>query len=84
MEIQIGDQFTKQLSGGKSCECTIVDIVNRISTATGERIGIEYWAKCTSGNYATGQTFEVAKNTILRSRLTKVQTEGFSPNKTEN
>lgn len=64
MDIQIGLSFAKRLSKGKTCKCEVIDIVERVSTKTGKIIGIEYWAK--SDEYGMGQSFEVAKNTILR------------------
>ena len=62
-EIKIGQKFTKKLNKGKSCECEVVDIIQRVSTKTGEVIALEYWAK--SETYFFGKWFEVAKNTIL-------------------
>ncbi len=67
MDIQIGQIFSKQLNKGKYAECEVVDIVERISQRTKKVVGVEYWAKCTSGNWAVGQTFEVAKSTIIRN-----------------
>lgn len=67
MNIQIGQKFLKQLNKSKYAECEVVDIINRISQKTKKVVGVEYWAKCTSGDYAFGQTFEVAKNTIIRN-----------------
>ena len=67
--LKIGDKFFKNLSKGKYAECEIIDIINRISTVNCDCKGFEYWAKCISGNYAPGQTFEVAKATVIRGRL---------------
>jgi hypothetical protein len=61
--IQIGDKFQKPISKGKMGECKVVDIVNRISTASGECIGVEYWAQFTDTKYHD-LLFEVAKSTI--------------------
>ena len=66
-EIKIGQKFTKQLNKGKSCECEVVDIIQRISTKTGEVIALEYWAKSEDSFF--GKAFEVPKNSILRGKL---------------
>ena len=65
--IKIGQKFTKQLNKGKSCECEVVDIIQRVSTKTGEVIALEYWAK--SETFFFGRSFEVAKNTILKGKI---------------
>ena len=65
--IKIGQKFTKQLNKGKSCECEVVDIIQRVSTKTGEVIALEYWAK--SETFFIGRSFEVAKNTILKGKI---------------
>ena len=66
-EIKIGQKFTKQLNKGKFCECEVVDIIQRISTKTGEVVALEYWAK--SETYFFGKWFEVPKNSILKGKL---------------
>ena len=66
-EIKIGQKFTKQLNKGKSCECEVIDIIQRVSTKTGKVISIEYWAK--SENFSFGKAFEVPKNSILRGKI---------------
>ena len=66
-EIKIGQKFTKKLNKGKSCECEVVDIIQRVSTKTGEVIALEYWAK--SETFFFGRSFEVAKNTILIGKI---------------
>lgn len=63
-KIEIGVQFKKELPKGKSAQCVLVDVVQRISTKTGKIISEEYWAK--SDTYNFGKAFEVAKNTIIR------------------
>lgn len=65
--IKIGQKFLKQLPKGKMVECELTDIIQRVSTKTGEIISIEYWAK--SENIHFGKSFEVAKNTILRNLI---------------
>ncbi len=66
-EINIGDKFQKQIASGKHCDCIIIDIIKRISTRTGNLLGVEYFA--ISDTYGIGKPFEVAKNTIIRSKL---------------
>ena len=58
-EIKIGQKFTKQLNKGKYCECEVVDIIQRISTKTGEVIALEYWAK--SETYFFGKWLKFRK-----------------------
>ena len=67
--IKVGDRFSKQLSMDKYAECEIIDVIKRISTSSSNCIGIEYWAKCISGNFAIGQFFEVTKSTIIRGKI---------------
>ena len=69
--LKIGDKFFKNLSKGKYAECEIIDIINRISTVNCDCKGVEYWAKCISENYSSGQTFEVAKATVIRGKVIK-------------
>jgi len=66
--IKVGDKFLKQLYGNKYAKCEITDVIKRISTFSSDCIGVEYWAKCISGNYI-GQDFEVAKSTIIRGKI---------------
>lgn len=66
-EIEIGVRFTKQLAKGKTCECELVDIIQRVSTKTDKLISVEYWAK--SESFAFGKSFEVAKNTIIKGLI---------------
>ena len=69
MEIQIGARFEKRI--GKSVNvCYVTDIIDCTykSQATGKTTtNTIYMAK--SETYGMGQSFEVAKNTILRSLL---------------
>lgn len=65
--IEIGDKFYKKLSKGKTAIAEVVDIVERISTKTGNLISKEYWAK--SENFNFGKSFEVAKTTIALNRI---------------
>lgn len=65
-EIKIGQKFTKRLNKGKTCECEVVDIIQRISSKTGNIISVEYWAKSETFNF--GRSFETAKNTILKGK----------------
>ena len=71
MEINIGTKFEKRV-GNSVNECYVCDIIEctYLSRATGKSVtNIKYLAK--SDTYGMGQSFEVAKNTILRSLLTK-------------
>lgn len=70
MQIEIGTRFFKQVAKNKVVECEIIDIVQRISTKTGELIGVEYWAR--SDSYAPGLAFEVALSTINKRRARPV------------
>ena len=45
----------------------MVEIIQRVSTKTGEVIALEYWAK--SETFFFGRIFEVAKNTILIGKI---------------
>ena len=69
MEIQIGTRFEKRV--GKSVNvCYVTDIIECTykSQATG-RVNTETIYMAKSETYGMGQSFEVAKNTILRSLL---------------
>lgn len=71
MEIQIGTRFEKRI-GNSINVCYVTDIIDctYYSQATGKTTtNTIYMAK--SETYGMGQSFEVAKNTILRSLLTK-------------
>lgn len=69
MEIKIGTKFEKKVGNSKNA-CHVVDIIEctYLSTATGKTTtNTIYLAK--SDTYGMGQSFEVAKNTILRSLI---------------
>jgi hypothetical protein len=63
-QIKIGTNFIKQISKHSKVECEVVDIIQRLSTKSGNIAGIEYWAK--SDKYGMNNSFEVSKTTILR------------------
>lgn len=65
-EIKIGQKFTKRLNKGKTCECEVVDIIQRFSTKNNKVVSLEYWAKSETFNF--GRSFETAKNTILKGK----------------
>ena len=71
MEITLGTKFEKRV-GKYFSVCYVADIIECTykSQATGKvATEIIYMAK--SETFGMGQSFEVAKNTILRSLLTK-------------
>lgn len=71
MEIQIGTRFEKRI-GNSVNVCYVTDIIDctYYSRAMGNTsTQTIYYAK--SETYGMGRSFEVAKNTILRSLLTK-------------
>jgi hypothetical protein len=64
-EIKIGDKFTKRISKGKQIECTVTDIIKRVSTKTGNVVDVEIWAESPKMMLP----FEVSKSTIILSRV---------------
>lgn len=66
MEITVGLEFQRPI-GNKYVKCVVSDIfdIQATSRSTGKiNNRVVYYAK--SENYAFGESFEVAKNTILR------------------
>lgn len=69
MEVTIGTKFNKVVNK-KNIECIVFDIfdVKTTSRSTGKTIDrVLYYVK--SDNYGMGQSFEIAKSTIIRGLI---------------